>query len=109
MYLMSAMDHMMASLRTNPNQYPMHSICIADAINPNYHHPTLTNVMQVVYLRLADMVKNKMSTNVPLAERILMQTASMETNRLMCLAASHAAGHHIEEIMQARPVRRVPS
>jgi len=56
----------------------------------------------VVYLRVADMVKRSMGETVPLRDRITMQSASMEVNRVLCLLASKAAGFHIEEIMQAR-------
>ena len=58
--------------------------------------------MQVVYLRVADMVKRSMGDTVPLRDRITMQSASMEVNRVLCLLASKAARFHIEEIMQAR-------
>ncbi len=62
-----------------------------------------TTCAQVVYLRVADMVKRCMGETVPLRDRITMQSASMEVNRVLCLLASRAAGFHIEEIMQARP------
>ena len=56
---------------------------------------------QVVYLRVADMIKRSMGETVPLGDRITMQSASLEVNRVLCLLASKAAGYHIEEIMQA--------
>ena len=51
---------------------------------------------------MADMVKRSMGETVPLRDRITMQSASLEVNRVLCMLASRAAGHHIEEIMQAR-------
>ena len=47
------------------------------------------------------MIKRSMAETVPLRDRITMQSASMEVNRVLCLLASKAAGYHIEEIMQA--------
>ena len=62
----------------------------------------------MVYLRVADMIKRSMGETVPLRDRITMQSASMEVNRVLCLLASKAAGYHIEEIMQARAWRHNP-
>lgn len=62
----------------------------------------LAPAWQVLYLKTADMVNLGMSEKVGLEDRILMQTASIEVNRLICLDASIAAGYHIEEIVQVR-------
>ena len=49
---------------------------------------------------MADMVQRGLGDRVPLADRVVMQTASIETNRLLCMMASAAAKYHIEEILQ---------
>lgn len=39
---------------------------------------------------------------VRLADRLALQSAANEMNRLLCMMASAAAGYHIEEVMQVR-------
>lgn len=56
--------------------------------------------LQVVYMKVADVVKNSMTQHVPLTTRISIQSASNELNKLLCMMASAQANYHIEEFMQ---------
>lgn len=61
----------------------------------------------VVYFRVADIVKNCMGDYVQLGDRLAMQSAANETNRLLCMMASAAKGYHIEELFQVMDVGHV--
>jgi hypothetical protein len=61
-------------------------------------------LLQVVYMKVADVVKNSMTNYVPLTTRISIQSASNELNKLLCMMASAQAGYHIEEFMQVNLV-----
>jgi len=61
----------------------------------------------VIYMKVADIVKNSMGEWVRLADRLALQSAANEMNRLLCMMASAAAGYHIEEVMQVMDVSGV--
>ncbi len=47
------------------------------------------------------MLKHNMMGHINLGERILMQSASYESNRIIAIMASYQAGYQIEERLQA--------
>jgi hypothetical protein len=56
--------------------------------------------MQVIYVRIEDIIKARMAEYVPLPTRLAMHSANCELNKLLCVMASAQAGHHIEELTQ---------
>jgi hypothetical protein len=56
--------------------------------------------MQVIYVRIEDIIKARMADHVPLPTRLAMHSANCELNKLLCIMASARAGYHIEELTQ---------
>ena len=63
------------------------------------HQPEAAR-MQVIYVRIADIIKARMADHVPLPTRLAMHSANCELNKLLCVMASARAGYHIEELTQ---------
>lgn len=56
--------------------------------------------MQVIYVRIEDIITARMAEHVPLPTRLAMHSANCELNKLLCVMASARAGYHIEELTQ---------
>ena len=64
------------------------------------HHAAHRCSVQVIYVRIADIIKARMADYVPLPTRLAMHSANCELNKLLCVMASARAGYHIEELTQ---------